>query len=74
MDEGQHKEMPKDPDSQLLGWRWISLNSCGFQCSEKLEVLTPLLEIHGNSTQHVMLPGIHDAAFSCATTALGLQA
>ena len=22
---------------------------------EKLEVLTPLLEIHGNSTQHVML-------------------
>ena len=36
VDEGQHKEMPKDPDSQLLGWRWISLSSCGFQMFGKV--------------------------------------
>lgn len=52
VDEGRHKEMPKDGDSQLWGWRLICLRT---KSSEKLEVLTPLLEIHGNSTQHVML-------------------
>lgn len=52
VDEGQHKEMPKDGDSQLGGVRLICLRSCGFQIFGKVGGTETFA---GNSTQHVML-------------------